>query len=127
MKKVPVSPKAEGNMAGDAATVLEHLLKTQVPAEDRTGYGDAALKAAAEAWQVDGTRFEAATSAAADRARSALEKHRFGLAGKRIFFFPDSQLEVPLARVLSRELGVEIERVVTLDKLTAQRDRLPKG
>ena len=60
MKKVPVSPKAEGNMAGDAATVLEHLLKTQVPAEDRTGYGDAALKAAAEA------------------AAAALHRHRSG-------------------------------------------------
>jgi light-independent protochlorophyllide reductase subunit N len=28
------------------------------------------------------------------------------LAGKRIFFFPDSQLEVPLARFLARELGM---------------------
>jgi light-independent protochlorophyllide reductase subunit N len=32
----------------------------------------------------------------------ALARYRDRLAGKRIFFFPDSQLEVPLARFLSR-------------------------
>ena len=32
------------------------------------------------------------------------------LAGKRIFFFPDSQLEVPLARFLARELGMRPRR-----------------
>ncbi len=35
------------------------------------------------------------------------------LAGKRIFFFPDSQLEVPLARFLRRELGMELVEVGT--------------
>ena len=33
------------------------------------------------------------------------------LAGKRVFFFPDSQLEVPLARFLSRELGMTLTEV----------------
>lgn len=42
-----------------------------------------------------------------ERARLALSRHRDLLAGKRIFFFPDSQLEVPLARFLSRELGMQ--------------------
>ena len=35
------------------------------------------------------------------------------LAGKRIFFFPDSQLEMPLARFLARELGMELVEVGT--------------
>jgi light-independent protochlorophyllide reductase subunit N len=35
------------------------------------------------------------------------------LAGKRIFFFPDSQLEIPLARFLSRELGMVLIEVGT--------------
>jgi light-independent protochlorophyllide reductase subunit N len=35
------------------------------------------------------------------------------LAGKRIFFFPDSQLELPLARFLSREIGMELVEVGT--------------
>ena len=41
------------------------------------------------------------------RASWRLEPHREALAGKRIFFFPDSQLEIPLARFVSRELGME--------------------
>jgi light-independent protochlorophyllide reductase subunit N len=40
------------------------------------------------------------------RALSALRRHTEMLTGKRIFFFPDSQLEVPLARFLARELGM---------------------
>jgi light-independent protochlorophyllide reductase subunit N len=30
------------------------------------------------------------------------------LAGKRIFLFPDSQLEIPLARFLARELSMQV-------------------
>jgi light-independent protochlorophyllide reductase subunit N len=65
------------------------------------------LRAAADAWGVDAGRFDLVTRAGRDRARLALEKHRFQLAGKRVFFFPDSQLEVPLARMLARELGMQ--------------------
>lgn len=42
-----------------------------------------------------------------DRANRSLEAYRARLDGKRIFFFPDSQLEIPLARMLSRELGMQ--------------------
>ncbi|MDP1007954.1 hypothetical protein, partial [Klebsiella pneumoniae] len=41
----------------------------------------------------------------------ALAGHRALLAGKRVFFFPDSQLEVPLARFLARELGMLLTEV----------------
>ncbi len=64
------------------------------------------LQAAADAFGVEARRFEAATAPGRERAQRALERHRALLAGKRIFFFPDSQLEVPLARFLSRELGM---------------------
>ncbi|TXM90852.1 ferredoxin:protochlorophyllide reductase (ATP-dependent) subunit N, partial [Methylobacterium sp. WL103] len=47
------------------------------------------------------------------RAGRALEHHREKLAGKRVFFFPDSQLEVPLARFLSREMGMGLCEVGT--------------
>jgi light-independent protochlorophyllide reductase subunit N len=50
---------------------------------------------------------------AQSRARIALEPHRFKLAGKRIFFFPDSQLEIPLARFLARELQMRLVEVGT--------------
>jgi light-independent protochlorophyllide reductase subunit N len=71
------------------------------------------LRAATEAFGVPEARLEAATAAARDRATQALARHRERLAGKRIFFFPDSQLEVPLARFLARELGMQPTEVGT--------------
>jgi light-independent protochlorophyllide reductase subunit N len=47
------------------------------------------------------------------RARIALERPRELLAGKRVMFFPDSQLEIPLARFLATELGMELVEVGT--------------
>ncbi|MFG5407491.1 nitrogenase component 1 [Piscinibacter sakaiensis] len=38
---------------------------------------------------------------------------RSHLAGRRVFFFPDSQLEVPIARFLARELGMSLIEVAT--------------
>jgi light-independent protochlorophyllide reductase subunit N len=35
------------------------------------------------------------------------------LAGQSIFFFPDSQLEIPMARFLARELGMNLTEVGT--------------
>jgi len=64
------------------------------------------LAAAAAAFGVPEGRFRAITEPGAERARKAVERHRPLLAGKRLFLFPDSQLEVPLARFLHRELGL---------------------
>jgi light-independent protochlorophyllide reductase subunit N len=64
------------------------------------------LQAAAAAWGVPAGRVEAVTRAPRERARQALAAHRTRLAGRTLFFFPDSQLEVPLARFLARELGM---------------------
>jgi light-independent protochlorophyllide reductase subunit N len=71
------------------------------------------LRAAASAFGVDATRFDAVTASARERARRALTRYREELRGRRIFLFPDSQLEVPLARFLSRELGMELVEVGT--------------
>lgn len=40
------------------------------------------------------------------RARRAVQKVAETLRGKSVFFFPDSQLEIPLARFLTRECGM---------------------
>jgi light-independent protochlorophyllide reductase subunit N len=64
------------------------------------------LKAAADAFGIDPTLFRRVTAPAADRAQRALAVYKPLLTGKRVFLFPDSQLEVPLARFLSRELGM---------------------
>jgi light-independent protochlorophyllide reductase subunit N len=64
------------------------------------------LQAAAECWGVDPALFQRVTAPGRERANRAIARHRPVLEGKRIFFFPDSQLEIPLARFLSRELGM---------------------
>ena len=69
------------------------------------------LQAAATAFKVDAASFERATAAGRERARSALARQRAQLEGKRIFFFPDSQLEIPIARFLARELGMALTEV----------------
>ena len=71
------------------------------------------LQAAAQAYEVPAERFEQVTAAPRERALSALGRQRAHLAGKSIFFFPDSQLEVPLARFLARELGMRLTEVGT--------------
>lgn len=71
------------------------------------------LQAAAREWSIDPTHARTVTAAASQRASRALERHRPRLSGKRIFFFPDSQLEVPLARFLARELSMQLIEVGT--------------
>jgi light-independent protochlorophyllide reductase subunit N len=71
------------------------------------------LQAAATAFGVSDSRFQAATTPSRERAERALAKFRAELGGKRIFFFPDSQLELPLARFAARELGMDIVEVGT--------------
>lgn len=99
----------------DTARALEARGAVRLPAPFPLGVeGTTAwLKAAADAWQTDPARFEAVTAAGRDRAAKALAHHRPQLAGKRIFFFPDSQLEIPLARFLASELGMSLVEVGT--------------
>ena len=71
------------------------------------------LQAAARQFEVDKARFDAVVGAPRERARRALAAHKEKLQGKKIFFFPDSQLEVPLARFVSRELDMKLTEVGT--------------
>lgn len=93
----------------DTARALEERGATWLPAlfplgvEGTTSW----LKAAADAWGVSSHDFDSAIGSAQARARGALQALRGQLADKRIFFFPDSQLEVPLARFVARELGMK--------------------
>ncbi len=66
------------------------------------------LAAAASAWGISRERVDAVTAAPAARAERGLARYREQLAGKRISFLPDSQLEIPLGRFLSRECGMEL-------------------
>jgi light-independent protochlorophyllide reductase subunit N len=71
------------------------------------------LQAVAAAWSTDPGLFGRVIARSRERATAALERYRAQLAGKRVFFFPDSQLELPLARFLARELGVKLIEVGT--------------
>ncbi len=99
----------------DTAAALDRAGATRISApfplgvEGTTGW----LKAAADAFSVSGETFEAVTALPRARGVKAIERYREELAGKSVFFFPDSQLEVPLARFLTREVGMEALEVGT--------------
>jgi light-independent protochlorophyllide reductase subunit N len=115
----PVGPGASFLLAqpflGDTSRALEERGARRIAAPFPLGEeGTTAwLRAAAEAFGVPNARFEAATAQGRARAAKALERHKERLSGKRIFFFPDSQLEIPLARFLARELGMKLIEVGT--------------
>jgi light-independent protochlorophyllide reductase subunit N len=71
------------------------------------------LRVAATMFGVSAEVFDKVTQPSRDRAKRALERHKEKLQGKSIFFFPDSQLEIPLARFLARELGMKLTEVGT--------------
>ncbi|HJL43036.1 MAG TPA: ferredoxin:protochlorophyllide reductase (ATP-dependent) subunit N [Myxococcales bacterium LLY-WYZ-16_1] len=99
----------------DTARFLDDRGARHVPApfpfgvEGTTGW----FRAAADLFDVPKDRFDRVMSPGQKRAQKALAHYKDRLAGKRVFFFPDSQLEVPLARFLSSELDMKLEEVGT--------------
>ncbi|MFN8928657.1 MAG: ferredoxin:protochlorophyllide reductase (ATP-dependent) subunit N, partial [Rhodospirillales bacterium] len=93
---------------GDTARCLEARGATRIAAPFPLGAeGTTAwLRAAAEVWNTPEARIREVTEPGEARARAALKRHRARLEGQSVFFFPDSQLEIPLARFLARELGM---------------------
>lgn len=93
---------------GETAQALEDRGATRIDAmfpfgaEGTTNW----LHAAAMAFGVDEMHFRRTVAPGRERAKRALEQQREKLEGKTIFFMPDSQLEVPLARFLANELGM---------------------
>jgi light-independent protochlorophyllide reductase subunit N len=57
--------------------------------------------------------FESVIAAPRARAEKAIAAAAETLSGKSVFFFPDSQLEIPLARFLTRECGMTAVEVGT--------------
>ena len=99
----------------DTARALEARGAVHIPALFPLGVEGTTdwLTAGATARGVAPARIRAAVEMQEDRARLALGRLREKLAGKRIFFMPDSQLEIPLARYLHNELGMELLEVGT--------------
>ena len=89
------------------------------------------MEAAAKAWDINAAQIRATLDPLMERARLALEPHRQKLAGKRIFLLPESQLELPLARFLQRECGMDLVEVGTpylnRDLMRSELELLPDG
>jgi light-independent protochlorophyllide reductase subunit N len=97
----------------DTARTLEELGAKRIPAPFPLGIEGSELwfRATANAFGIADERFEKALAPKRERAKLALERQRTILNGRTIFFFPDSQLEIPLARFLHRELGMQLTEI----------------
>ena len=100
---------------GDTLEALQRRGARHLPAPFPLGEAGttAWLRAVADAFGVDDATFERVTAAPRDRARRAIAQAAEPLAGRRVFLFPDSQLEIPLARFLTRECGMEAIEVAS--------------
>jgi light-independent protochlorophyllide reductase subunit N len=113
----PVGPRTRMLLAqpflADTARALEARGATRLAAPFPLGAEGTTrwLQAAADAFGVAADHFDRVTEPGRERARTAIGKHRQRLAGRSVFFFPDSQLEVPIARFLSREVGMSLVEV----------------
>lgn len=94
---------------GDTHAALERRGARHLPAPFPFGEeGTTAwLAAIASEFGVDADTFESVTAAPRARARKAVAQAAEALRGRSVFFFPDSQLEIPLARFLTRECGMQ--------------------
>ncbi len=71
------------------------------------------VHAACREFGVPHTQFATVIGPRRERAARSMQRHRVALQGLKVFLFPDSQLEVPLARFLSREMGMRLTEVGT--------------
>ncbi len=89
------------------------------------------LQAAARAFAVSEDRLEQVTQSARERASAAVATAAQPLRGKSVSFMPDSQLEIPLARFLFEECGMQLQEIGTphFDKTlhAADVERLPES
>jgi light-independent protochlorophyllide reductase subunit N len=101
--------------AADTALALARRGATRIPTTFPLGVEGTKkwFAAAAAAFGIDAAHAERILEIPASRARAALGQYRTRLAGRSIMFFPDSQLEIPLARFCARELGMTLGEVGT--------------
>ena len=89
------------------------------------------MAAAAAAFGIDPAVVASVLDPLVERGRRAVAPHREVLQGKRLFLMPDSQLEIPLARFLARECGMELVEVGTpyhdRQLMQAEQALLPPG
>jgi light-independent protochlorophyllide reductase subunit N len=118
---------------GDTHAALKRRGARHIPAPFPFGEeGTTAwLAAIAAEFDVPPERFAAVTDAPRARARKAVAAAGAPLTGRSVTFLPDSQLEIPLARFLTRECGMSAVEVGTpylhRELLAPDLDLLPQG
>lgn len=89
------------------------------------------LQAVADVYGVDAARFATITDAPRARAKKAIAAAARDLTGRSVFFFPDSQLEIPLARFLTAECGMDAIEIgqpyITKEIIGPDLDLIPAG
>jgi light-independent protochlorophyllide reductase subunit N len=118
---------------GDTHAALMRRGARHIPApfplgeEGTTGW----LAAVAREFGVDADLFDKVTEAPRARARRAVAQAAQPLSGKSVFFMPDSQMEIPLARFLARECAMTPLEVGTpflhREVMGPELDLLPAG
>ena len=100
---------------GETATALERRGAVPIAAPCPLGAEGTRLwfESIAAAFGIDPAHVDGVLSLPVRRATAALAAPRARLAGRRVFLFPDSQLEIPLARFLARECGMILTEVGT--------------
>lgn len=115
----PIGPGTRYALAqpflGETATALERRGAVRIAAPCPLGAEGTRLwfESIAAAFGIDPALADGVLSPPARRAAAALAAPRARLAGRRVFLFPDSQLEIPLARFLARECGMILTEVGT--------------
>ena len=71
------------------------------------------MEAAGKAFNIKESLMQEQLIPLINRAKKALEPYKEKLSKKRLFLLPESQLEIPLARFLNRECGMEIVEIGT--------------
>ena len=69
------------------------------------------MEAAANAFSINKSLVDSILNPLVLRSRKALAPYKELLSGKRLFLLPESQLEIPLARFLHHECGMELVEV----------------
>jgi len=116
----------------ETARVLNERGAQYIPATFPLGVEGTTLwfEAAAEAMGVSSDACANAIAQPKERATHALQRYLPALSGRSIFFFPDSQLEPPLARFLNREMGMNLIEVgspfLHQEHLAKELELLPK-
>jgi light-independent protochlorophyllide reductase subunit N len=100
---------------GDTLDALQKRGARHIPAPFPFGAEGTTLwlRAVADVCGVSDDVFTRVTAAHRARAEKAIAAATETLGGKSVFFFPDSQLEIPLARFLTRECGMTAIEVGT--------------